>query len=513
MKQYSALVKTLLINEYGFLFKGKNKQKSFLDVDSNKNLIRKKIGVGIGGAIVAALYLFYIVYFVIAVVPIFAENQMLPQFANIIISATQFIVLFFGIYSVIPTLYFSKDNEFLQSLPMKKSAVFGAKFTIIYISELSLSTVIIVPALLVLGITSSVMGVNISAAYYVSFLFIIPLTPLLPLTIVSILSFPLMYLVSYLKNKPVISSIILLLFSLIAIVPMILFSVFSQGMFEATETGLVLSQGVISFFDIFYNVMYPNSVILNAMFLLNGIGGYFVDLIIYLAVMSAFAVFSLLLSSWLYGKALSFNLENVKGKNKNNEIKVKSAKNPVNALMMLQLKSTFKDSSFAVNIFTLPVLMPIIILVMSLSFKSDLNGAAEEVVDISFFVLGMCLYVVSMLIAIANYLALMPVSMDGKNFYFIKSLPISYSDYIKSKIFMADILSLVSVVLATIVLLCVGHQNIMNSIMFPVSLILYSLGVNRFGIYYDMRKPKLNWNNFNEFKKSGIKLWKQIREK
>lgn len=49
--------------------------------------------------------------------------------------STGFIVLFFGIFYILSTLFLAKDTEFLASLPVRQGTVFISKFVLVLLGE------------------------------------------------------------------------------------------------------------------------------------------------------------------------------------------------------------------------------------------------------------------------------------------------------------------------------------------------------------------------------------------
>ena len=121
-------------------------------------------------------------------------------FLTCIFGIVQIITLLFGIATVLNTIYFSKDNEMLLAYPIKPQTIFAVKLAFVYIIELisSFATSIFMVIPFVIGAK-----LPFSIGLVVSF-FILPLLPLFVATIVAI---PLMYAMSFFKNKGVLSSL------------------------------------------------------------------------------------------------------------------------------------------------------------------------------------------------------------------------------------------------------------------------------------------------------------------
>ena len=89
---------------------------------------------------------------------------------------------------------------------IKPSVVFAAKLTIVYLAELVACVLIMVPCLIAAGI-----ALHASAIFYVLLPFAVLLTPAIPLFFAAIISVPVMYIVSFLRNRGALGSIVVLL--------------------------------------------------------------------------------------------------------------------------------------------------------------------------------------------------------------------------------------------------------------------------------------------------------------
>ena len=126
----------------------------------------------------------------------FGAYSLQSEFVTLNLLCGLMVVLVFGIVTVLTCLYFSRDTEFFLALPIKPSVVFAAKLTIVYLAELVACVLIMVPCLIAAGI-----ALHASAIFYVLFPFAVLLTPAIPLFFAAIISVPVMYIVSFLRNR------------------------------------------------------------------------------------------------------------------------------------------------------------------------------------------------------------------------------------------------------------------------------------------------------------------------
>ncbi|MDE5549039.1 MAG: hypothetical protein K2J13_02175, partial [Clostridia bacterium] len=73
----------------------------------------------------------------------------LAEILSIIFLASQLLTMFFSLFVYINVMYFSKDNEFLFTLPVKTLSVFWSKMIAITLCELFLSALTVIPVSIV----------------------------------------------------------------------------------------------------------------------------------------------------------------------------------------------------------------------------------------------------------------------------------------------------------------------------------------------------------------------------
>ena len=105
-----------------------------------------------------------------------------------LVAVTQILVLFLSMFSIVSTLYESKDTPFLNTLPLKPSSVFFAKFAMTYVNALAISAVVLLPIVLTGAIAFNVANGRMFYGFYPLFFVILALAPILPLFVVVVLS-------------------------------------------------------------------------------------------------------------------------------------------------------------------------------------------------------------------------------------------------------------------------------------------------------------------------------------
>jgi ABC-2 type transport system permease protein len=99
------------------------------------------------------------------------------------------------------------------------------------------------------------------------------------------------------------------------------------------------------------------------------------------------------------------------------------------------------------------------------------------------------------------------ISIEGKNFWLIKSLPINYKKYMWAKILLSLILILpVSLISSTVIVLFImpDWQSILAIYFVPIFVTLFNVFV---GLLINLSFYKLRWTNEQEVVKSSTAVW------
>jgi len=112
------------------------------------------------------------------------------------ILAGQFLILVFGLFYVLSAFYFSRDLEFLVSLPARPFEVIGAKFGVILVNEYLTVLFIVAPAFIVYGVKAGK-----SLAYWPLAAVVFLLLPVIPLALSGLLVMAMMLLVNVSRKK------------------------------------------------------------------------------------------------------------------------------------------------------------------------------------------------------------------------------------------------------------------------------------------------------------------------
>lgn len=140
-----------------------------------------------------------LVFYVAGLGRLFAILQPMGQEAALLTLAIlvgQILILVFGLFYVLSAFYFSRDLEFLVSLPARPYEVIAAKFGVILVNEYLTITLVVGPAFIVYGIMAGK-----SLAYWPLAALVFLLLPVIPLALSGLLVMGMMRLVNVSRKK------------------------------------------------------------------------------------------------------------------------------------------------------------------------------------------------------------------------------------------------------------------------------------------------------------------------
>ena len=415
-------------------------------------------------------------------------------FLTCIFGVTQVITLMFGLATVLNTIYFSKDNEMLLAYPIKPQTIFAVKLLFVYIIELISSF-----ALSVFTVIPFAIGAQLPFSIGLVFSFFI--LPILPLFLATILAIPLMYGMSFLKNKGVFSSIVYVLFATVLFVAY--FMVINS--LSMNEESVDMAQILIALADqanAIANVLLPDKFLALSM-----VGGSFgsaaLNFVYALLCDVALFAFAYFISSFVYRRSVSKQLETPKS-NANKKQKYETT-NKIFAIIKKDFFEIIRYPALAFYCLFEIILGPVFMLIIGLNMSSMLQVEIQEVgmsfVDIMAqvpdLVALVLICITCFMVFSTNYTATTAFTRENRNFYLLKVLPIDYQKVVDAKALLAFIVNEIGVVVMLVLAYFIMHVPVLSVLISLVVCSIIGLVFAYLQVYLDMRSPKLNWDNIS----------------
>lgn len=487
MKRFSALVKLNL--KYYVLpsFEGKKSKARFVGV-------------------IALMCVAFIAPLVLICMTLwFAAQTMLAmgmgaEMLAAVFTMAQIMVLMLSAFTYINSMFFAKDNELVLNMPLRGVEIFSAKLIATYLNELVISALVTIPIAVITAAAGIQAGYGsmFGAGYWILIPFAIALLPVMPLLLLSIVSFPIALLVQKASKYPVLSAVLqaVLLMAFIALCYLLGYSGGYAMSSDETQvdTGMFQSLGGISFYTRF---------LAKAMLGSSAAGNFFA----FLGITVAMAAVAIGLSVLLYRRAIAMSVEG--GANTKRKVKTDEHvnKGTFRALVTAHAKTLLRTPDVLVNLILTMAMPALMAVIMGFVMPSGAEIAAEDpdaaTPYFGYFAVGMVGWITMFTSPLSNIGASFAFSLDKDNIAVLKSLPVTGKEVFKSKLIVSDAVSLLSAIAVTTALIATADIPVWGCFIFMISLTVYLISCNAFTMSRDVANPHFNWMNVKELTKAS----------
>ena len=417
-----------------------------------------------------------------------------------VFTMAQIMVLMLSAFTYINSMFFAKDNELVLNMPLRGAEIFSAKLIATYLNELVISALVTIPIAVITAAAGIQAGYGsmFGAGYWILIPFAIALLPVMPLLLLSIVSFPIALLVQKASKYPVLSAVLqaVLLMAFIALCYLLGYSGGYAMSSDATQvdTGMFQSLGGISFYTRF---------LAKAMLGSSAAGNFFA----FLGITVAMAAVAIGLSVLLYRRAIAMSVEG--GANTKRKVKTDEHvnKGTFRALVTAHAKTLLRTPDVLVNLILTMAMPALMAVIMGFVMPSGAEIAAEDpdaaTPYFGYFAVGMVGWITMFTSPLSNIGASFAFSLDKDNIAVLKSLPVTGKEVFKSKLIVSDAVSLLSAIAVTTALIATADIPVWGCFIFMISLTVYLISCNAFTMSRDVANPHFNWMNVKELTKAS----------
>lgn len=417
-----------------------------------------------------------------------------------VFTMTQIMVLMLSAFTYINSMFFAKDNELVLNMPLRGVEIFSAKLIATYLNELVISALVTIPIAVITAAAGIQAGYGsmFGAGYWILIPFAIALLPVMPLLLLSIVSFPIALLVQKASKYPVLSAVLqaVLLMAFIALCYLLGYSGGYAMSSDETQvdTGMFQSLGGISFYTRF---------LAKAMLGSSAAGNFFA----FLGITVAMAAVAIGLSVLLYRRAIAMSVEG--GANTKRKVKTDEHvnKGTFRALVTAHAKTLSRTPDVLVNLILTMAMPALMAVIMGFVMPSGAEIAAEDpdaaTPYFGYFAVGMVGWITMFTSPLSNIGASFAFSLDKDNIAVLKSLPVTGKEVFKSKLIVSDAVSLLSAIAVTTALIATADIPVWGCFIFMISLTVYLISCNAFTMSRDVANPHFNWMNVKELTKAS----------
>ena len=369
-------------------------------------------------------------------------------------------------------LFDFRDFGLLTSLPLRNGAIFLSKLIQLYVNNLLMLLVVGAPVFVTYGIRAGA-----GPGYYAPLALLLPFLGVAPMLAGAFLSLLLSRLTSRLKRTGIMPFLALLL---------VLLVVGGTQLLTRALTASAMSEGPLpDYFAAITRWLPPAGLFISALLrgsILSGLAFIAVNL----ALAAAFAHF-------LGGNFKKINaMFSEKASRAGYKIKKAAAVSSVaGALFKRELKFYLSSANYMMN----TAIGMLLLLAYALGIMFFGGEAVMQVLSLEGgpgLIFGITVAVTALILAMSCTTA-PSVSLEGKSFWLMKSLPVDFRAIALSKIALNLVVTVPAFVLSSAILLLALRMSAAEYALYAATGLCYCLSVPIIGLLMNLRFPKLNW--------------------
>jgi len=369
----------------------------------------------------------------------------------------------------------SNDSDFLLSLPIKKRDIIIAKLFSKYLFDLFFAFVLLAPFIVMYEITAPIFSASILIFGFVVIIFL----PLLSVGISQIMDYIVVKLFNRMKFGTVLKSLIP---TLLLILLMVLLTIKTSGYGNVEYASM----------EEYFKDRWLSNQILTFIF-----DQTLVSILTFVGIILIPITIGIILNVNIYGKNFGVYV------NTNRNIKLKKAQAPFRHLFKKELKLYFTTPAYLVNTIIGPIGIVAISIFLVISGTDSLQKLLQVSIPSSDLVYFIAL-VINLLIA-NTCISSVSISLESKNFWFLRSLPLATSQIFISKLLVPLIVVLPTTLIASALVGIMLHSVTLALLVFGVTS-LYLILTDILGLIINLWHPKLNWENEVQVVKQSLSV-------
>ena len=367
------------------------------------------------------------------------------------------------------------DTDFLLSLPITRRDIVLSKLLFRYITDLYLPVVLFGTYMLAYFIV-----IGFSFKLFLTSLIFLLLMPLCSIGLSQILDYLFFKFLSKFKNANIIKTLIIV----IVFIP-VLFSIYGKtGKYGAVSIE-TLNEFINSYVIVkyFYGFIYETSL---------------VNTLITLGILVVPFILGTILSSQMFGKTVS-----AKAKNNAKEQSV-NVKTPFAILIKKEITHYLSSTVYMINTIIGPILYVGLSIYLAIKGFEGLNAYLGLNISQDLFVSILVVGIAS--VSALTTISACSVSLEGKNLWIIKSMPIDHMDIINSKSILQIIVVLAGGLLGNIIISIFCHLGLVQALVLIVLTIISAFGMAYLGTLINLYLPNFDWDDEARVVKQGMSV-------
>ena len=407
---------------------------------------------------------------------------------SLFVFLTFFLTIMEGIYKSGDLLFNCKDDDILLSLPINKSTILFIRFLKFYVFELLYNSLYMIPAII-----SYAIYVKPGWLFYAISLLMSLLLPIIPVLISTVVGFIIKQIVTQFKYK----NLAQIIFSSGLLLGVMYLS------FNAKEFVNKLIANADSIFDLIKKIYYP-SYLYYELFT----DFKFYKLAIYLIINIVLVIIVVMLLSKLYYKINSRSKE-VSNYSKNKKYKI-IVHNQLSSFVLKEFKRLITTPVYVIN-----ACFGVVLFLVSAVLLSSKTNAFIKIMNnygLNLTINQISKYIPLVLLGMIAFAALTTsttssmVSLEGKSFNILKSLPIKPQKVLRAKIFTGMLLMVPLIIVGDIIVFYNFNFRLIEIVMLLILSFTLPHISAQLGILFNVLYPHMNFENDTEAVKQSMSV-------
>ncbi len=417
-----------------------------------------------------------------------AERARAFELTTFVYAAMLLINIFVGVKQIYSALVSSNDCDVLIYQPISQQHLFLYKLIKIYIGQIVSTLLVLLPSAIVIDVLSASVG---GFWYYLTVVFHLLLCPLLGCAIAALFTVPFNGIMRFVQRKFVLH---LILYVIVLALGFWLYGMFLSVLTDLIQTGellYVLDSSTVNAVAAVAAKFYPVKFFSNMLFGQN----VAVSLLSVLGICAVAGVVTYFVIRAMYFKVLQQKLEgDIKiFRKKKSVAKIHS---PLAALVKKEFLIILRTPTYAFAYFATTFTLPFMVYVCANLMRSMVATLPNvALINCDFEI---AIFVIAMFSVLTNTFCTSNISRDGKMFSMLKTMPVDGHLVVKAKLLFCSVVSVASVLVSCIVLLCVSYLNWWQALVIFAVASLLDIAEIAFATKRDLAKPHLPQNDRDE---------------
>lgn len=428
----------------------------------------------------------------------FRQQALLPALAVLMSLASTLILCFFHVLS---SLYFSRDTGWMAYLPVKSRSVMAAKMTEVWMGEELFAAAILLPIFILYGI-----NLGADALYYVRMVLIVMLTPLLPLSIVGLLTSLLASSTSLVRHKEALTVVmsIVLMVGIWGLEAAVLPKIPDDADAVYLLRLLLDNEGVLTMLT---------SGFPPVLWAVHAVQGNWLELGLY-ALVSLGSVAILFL---LVGKSyLNVCLKQGEHATRKRKLKIGTdtwkQRSPLMALFRKEWTAIIKNPTVAFNCLPSIIILPVIVIMVLAGMASSINlgqfleGFRELVAEFNALDNVLIMAAVVTFSSFMNPAVATAISREGARLEISRMIPVDARTQVNAKLLVGMLIDVLAVAVGCVMIGVLLPEQVLLLIPAGVLALLVCFAESAMSLTLDALRPNLTWSNETQLVKQSANV-------